>query len=330
MALTRTAIERLHDNCRSSHSLFPPCISLYKARANREGITAPNTFTRHTTAPSLLAIAAMIKVILFVSLVGAVVCQPQPGPDSSYGAPTSQQNGFGNGNRLNNGYSAPANGRANGASGTNGDRYNAPGNGANGGNGRFKGGSNGLSSAYGAPGGAEAELAELAASLPGGGVPGEDFPVLSEVPDTGFQCGDQAVSGYYADDDGEARCQVFHICQLRESGLVQQDSFLCPNGTVFNQQYLVCDWWFNFDCSQAKDFYSVNELIGVVENGAYGASTSGQNGNGYSQAGNRKGASNGGRQNGNGYSNGNGNGAASLSSGYAAPAKDSNRNGGYA
>ncbi|KAF2357467.1 Chitin binding domain [Trinorchestia longiramus] len=272
----------------------------------------------------------MIKVILFISLVGAVVCQPQPGPDSSYGAPTSQQNGFGNGNGLSNGYSAPANGRANGANGANGNRYNAPGNGANGGNGRFKGGSNGLSSAYGAPGGAEAELAELAASLPGGGVPGEDFPVLSEVPDTGFQCRDQAVSGYYADDDGEARCQVFHICQLRESGLVQQDSFLCPNGTVFNQQYLVCDWWFNFDCSQAKDFYSVNELIGVVENGAYGASTSGQNGNGYSQAGNRKGVSNGGRQNGNGYSNGNGNGAASLSSGYAAPANGNSQNGGYA
>ncbi|KAF2357468.1 Chitin binding domain [Trinorchestia longiramus] len=299
-ALTRTAIERLHDNCRSSHSLFPSCISLYKARANRKGITAPNTFTRHTTAPSSLAIAAMIKVILFVSLVGAVVCQPQPGPDSSYGAPTSQQNGSGNGNRLSNGYSAPANGRVNGANGAN------------------------------APGGAEAELAELAASLPGGGVPGEDFPVLSEVPDTGFQCGDQAVSGYYADDDSEARCQVFHICQLRESGLVQQDSFLCPNGTVFNQQYLVCDWWFNFDCSQAKDFYSVNELIGVVENGAYGASTSGQNGNGYSQAGNGNGLSNGGRQNGNGYSNGNGNGAASLSSGYAAPANGNSQNGGYA
>ena len=25
--------------------------------------------------------------------------------------------------------------------------------------------------------------------------------------------------------------------------------FLCPNGTLFNQQYFICDWWFNVDCS---------------------------------------------------------------------------------
>ncbi|KAF2357469.1 Chitin binding domain [Trinorchestia longiramus] len=346
---------------------FLPCTSLYKTRASCYGITASNTFTQHTTASSSVT-SAMIKLILFVSLVATAASQPQQGLSSSYRAPNGQQNGSGNGNGLSNGYSAPLNGIANGANGGNGNGftgringganggnggngngysapangrtngangingigngYTSPSNGVNGGNGangRFNGGSNGLSSAYGAPGGAEAELAELAASLPGGGVPGEDFPVLSEVPDTGFQCGDQAVSGYYADDDGEARCQVFHICQLRESGLVQQDSFLCPNGTVFNQQYLVCDWWFNFECSQAKDFYSVNELIGVIENGAYGVSGNGQNGNGvngngYSQSGN----GNGGRQ------NGNGNGAASLSNGYAAPANGNGRNGGYA
>lgn len=129
---------------------------------------------------------------------------------------------------------------------------------------------NHFSVSYRALGGSDSELAELAASLPGGGVPGEDFPVLSEVPDTGFQCADQAVSGYYADDADEAGCQVFHICQLRESGRVQQDSFLCPNGTIFNQQYLVCDWWFNFDCSTAQDFYSVNEAIEVVDEDGLG------------------------------------------------------------
>ena len=26
-------------------------------------------------------------------------------------------------------------------------------------------------------------------------------------------------------------------------------SFLCPNGTLFEQQYFICDWWFNVDCS---------------------------------------------------------------------------------
>ena len=29
-------------------------------------------------------------------------------------------------------------------------------------------------------------------------------------------------------------------------------SFLCPNGTIFNQGYFICDWWFNVDCSEAE------------------------------------------------------------------------------
>ena len=33
-------------------------------------------------------------------------------------------------------------------------------------------------------------------------------------------------------------------------------SFLCPNGTVFNQAYFICDWWFNVDCQQAESLYS--------------------------------------------------------------------------
>jgi hypothetical protein len=36
-------------------------------------------------------------------------------------------------------------------------------------------------------------------------------------------------------------------------------SFLCPNGTIFNQNYFICDWWFNFDCSEAAGLYSLNE-----------------------------------------------------------------------
>ena len=38
-------------------------------------------------------------------------------------------------------------------------------------------------------------------------------------------------------------------------------SFLCPNGTVFNQEYFICDWWFNFDCSQAQGLYSRNQEV---------------------------------------------------------------------
>ena len=52
--------------------------------------------------------------------------------------------------------------------------------------------------------------------------------------------------------------QVFHICH--RSG--RRDSFLCPNGTVFNQKYFVCDWWYNFKCEDAPFFYPVNAAIG--------------------------------------------------------------------
>ncbi|XP_068206929.1 pro-resilin-like [Palaemon carinicauda] len=168
------------------------------------------------------------------------------------------------------------------------------------------------SSAYGPPKnayGVDPAIAALAENIPGGGIPGEDYPILASVPDTGFDCNAQNVPGYYADTDAEAGCQVFHICQDRPNGRRQQDSFLCPNGTIFNQQYLVCDWWFNFDCADAEDFYSVNELIGVQPYG-YGKSNGNGNGNnGYGSNGNGNGNGNNGYgSNGNGKKNGNGNG----------------------
>ncbi|KAK7074673.1 hypothetical protein SK128_023727 [Halocaridina rubra] len=210
-----------------------------------------------------------------------------------------------------NGYGAPPPTPSNG--------YGAP-NGGNGGNGGY--------------GGYEDPLASLANNIPGGGIPGEDYPILASVPDTGFDCDDQDVPGYYADTDPEAGCQVFHICQDRALRR-QKDSFLCPNGTIFNQQYLVCDWWFNFDCADAEDFYSVNELIGVEpygkpQNNGYGESN-GNGNNGYGSNGN--GASNGGYgSNGNGKKNGNGNkkksngkrGKNGNGNGYGAPAAPSN------
>ena len=58
------------------------------------------------------------------------------------------------------------------------------------------------------------------------------------------------ISGYYADP--EAECQVFHICSDDGAGGLAKYSFLCPNGTIFNQNYFICDWWFNVDCSEAE------------------------------------------------------------------------------
>ncbi|ROT76023.1 hypothetical protein C7M84_005412 [Penaeus vannamei] len=143
-------------------------------------------------------------------------------PPTSYGAPNGGfSNGFGAANGASNGFGAPSNG------------YSAP------------------SNSYGLPNGGygvDPEIAALSENIPGGGVPGEDYPILASVPDTGFSCDAQ-------------RCKDRALRR-------QQDSFLCPNGTIFNQQYLVCDWWFNVDCSQAESFYSVNELIGVVPDAA--------------------------------------------------------------
>ena len=75
----------------------------------------------------------------------------------------------------------------------------------------------------------------------------------------GFVCDGQVDGGYYADPEDE--CQAFHICTADGAGGLAKYSFLCPNGTLFNQNYFICDWWFNFDCSTAEDLYSLNDEI---------------------------------------------------------------------
>ena len=81
------------------------------------------------------------------------------------------------------------------------------------------------------------------------GVPGEDYPIYAETPETAFSCEGQVDGGYYADE--EAECQVFHICTADGAGGLAKYSFLCPNGTIFNQEYFICDWWFNVDCAES-------------------------------------------------------------------------------
>merc|ERR1711881_345353 len=98
------------------------------------------------------------------------------------------------------------------------------------------------------PAGSDDNLAMLEKAVPG--VPGEDYPIYAEVPESGFACDGQVDGGYYADP--EAECQVFHICTADGAGGLAKYSFLCPNGTIFNQNYFICDWWFNFDCAEAE------------------------------------------------------------------------------
>ncbi|XP_022175125.1 mucin-16 isoform X2 [Myzus persicae] len=80
------------------------------------------------------------------------------------------------------------------------------------------------------------------------GRPGVDFPILPSIPHTDFSCKKVKKPGYYADP--ETDCQVFHIC---DNG--RKVSFLCPNGTVFRQSHLICDWWFRVDCERSIELY---------------------------------------------------------------------------
>ncbi|KAK8721134.1 hypothetical protein OTU49_012924 [Cherax quadricarinatus] len=86
----------------------------------------------------------------------------------------------------------------------------------------------------------EEDLEEEAGnSIPG--TPGKDYPVHSTIPATSFSCRDK-LPGFYVDEP--SGCQVWHYCKT--DGLME--SFLCPNGTIYNQGNRVCEWWFNVNC----------------------------------------------------------------------------------
>uniref|UniRef100_A0A2A4JQW1 Chitin-binding type-2 domain-containing protein n=1 Tax=Heliothis virescens TaxID=7102 RepID=A0A2A4JQW1_HELVI len=51
--------------------------------------------------------------------------------------------------------------------------------------------------------------------------------------------------------------QVWHYCDLNGG----QASFLCPNGTIFSQAGLTCDWWFNVRCASTTQLYVLNESL---------------------------------------------------------------------
>ena len=111
-------------------------------------------------------------------------------------------------------------------------------------------------------GGGSSGVSDLEQNIPG--VPGDDYPIFAEVPDTSFFCDGLVEGGYYADP--EAECQAFHICAADGTGGLTKYSFLCPNGTIFQQQYFVCDWWFNVDCSLAESLYVTRDFnAGAVD-----------------------------------------------------------------
>ncbi|GJQ69517.1 hypothetical protein Trydic_g6617 [Trypoxylus dichotomus] len=87
------------------------------------------------------------------------------------------------------------------------------------------------------------------------GKPGIDYPALSSIPHTSFSCKTQRYKGFFGDPD--TNCQVWHYCDFNGG----QASFLCPNGTIFSQVALTCDWWYNVKCSSTPQLYVLNERL---------------------------------------------------------------------
>ncbi|XP_054273206.1 uncharacterized protein LOC128993371 [Macrosteles quadrilineatus] len=72
---------------------------------------------------------------------------------------------------------------------------------------------------------------------------GRDYPTFTKPPASDFSCNSVSYHrGYVADPS--TGCQVFYICVGDGPG----EPMLCPNGTIFSQDFLVCDWWYNVDC----------------------------------------------------------------------------------
>ncbi|XP_068086159.1 uncharacterized protein [Anabrus simplex] len=100
----------------------------------------------------------------------------------------------------------------------------------------------------------ESEKGQDLSKIPG--VPGVDYPIYHSVPPTSFHCGNVPFApGMYA--NVETGCQAYHVCHDGREGH-QGASFLCTNGTLFNQAEFACDWWYNVNCADAPSLYSLN------------------------------------------------------------------------
>ncbi|XP_018366123.1 PREDICTED: uncharacterized protein LOC108763197 [Trachymyrmex cornetzi] len=87
------------------------------------------------------------------------------------------------------------------------------------------------------------------------GKPNVDYPAYATIPETKFSCKDQRYKGFFGDP--ATGCQVWHYCDLNGG----KSSFLCPNGTIFSQVALTCDWWFNVKCETTTQLYVLNERL---------------------------------------------------------------------
>ena len=79
---------------------------------------------------------------------------------------------------------------------------------------------------------------------------------------TQFRC---VKTGYFADIDNN--CQMYHVCVVQPESngksIIRQYSFVCGNGTIFNQLTLTCgDPEESLPCEDAPKYYKLNNKIG--------------------------------------------------------------------
>lgn len=106
------------------------------------------------------------------------------------------------------------------------------------------------------------------------GRPGVDYPIHWQVPKTSFDCRNYEQSGFYA--DVESDCQAYHSCHKGRGG---RHTFLCPNGTLFSQELLTCDWWYNVECSASKLYLTSESAVNSVLDSVRAASNNDAAGN---------------------------------------------------
>merc|ERR1711872_543191 len=84
--------------------------------------------------------------------------------------------------------------------------------------------------------------------------------------DTSFSCYEMPY-GYYADRDNN--CNLFHVCNptLFSDGSIEtyQYSFMCGEGTVFDQKELTCKVPVDaISCQESPSYFYVNEYFGII------------------------------------------------------------------
>ncbi|XP_066960840.1 uncharacterized protein [Macrobrachium rosenbergii] len=90
--------------------------------------------------------------------------------------------------------------------------------------------------------------------IPGEG--GVDYPILDFIPETSFRCTKSLSKSGMMYADPETACQVYHVCNG-----IQKFSFLCPRGTIFHQETVVCQWWYTVDCvAQARKLADIQAV----------------------------------------------------------------------